>query len=70
MTRWLVLALALGALTACPEQKAPDPAPVVPTAAIPTEADFAEDVEAEINAENFEAKLTEIEAAIEADKSR
>ncbi len=62
----------LGALTACPEeQAAPKAAPVViDPGAIPTEADFAVAVEAEITAENFEAKLEEIEAAIESDKSK
>ncbi|MEQ9500003.1 MAG: hypothetical protein RIT81_24205 [Deltaproteobacteria bacterium] len=62
----------LGAVTACPEERAPaKSAPVVVApSAIPTEADFAVAVEAEITAENFEAKLEEIEAAIESDKSK
>ncbi|MEQ8279814.1 MAG: hypothetical protein RMA76_04120 [Deltaproteobacteria bacterium] len=62
----------LGALTACPEEQPPAKAApvVVAPSAIPTEADFAEEVEAEITPENFEAKLQEIEAAIESDKSK
>lgn len=66
---WLVGVLTL---TACPDEEAPRPAGTAAIApeAIPTEADFAEAVGSEITDENFEAKLTEIEAAIQSDKSK
>ncbi len=73
MKRWGWALLATVWLAGCPDEAEPRVAntatPVAPEA-IPTEADFEADVAAEITDENYEAKLAEIEAAIQSDKSK
>lgn len=71
MKRTMLLALLFFA-TACPEDRAPlENAPAIELADddIPVQTDFEDEAKEAITKDNYEAKLEEIEAEIERDKS-